>query len=76
MSDSYLGGAKYFACFSRFLPVKGLFQIMECIVKSNPLSTPTTVLTPRSYSGVIRVKMFALKHCVFMEDIWNFNKWK
>ena len=28
------------------------------------------------YISVIRVKMFVLKHWVFMEDIWNFNKWK
>ena len=32
-------GAKYFACFSRFLPVERLFRKTDCIVKSNPLST-------------------------------------
>ena len=34
--------AKYFACFSRFLSVKKLFQKMDCITKSNHLPTPTT----------------------------------
>ena len=23
-----------------------------------------------------RIKMFVLKHWVFLEDIWNFNKWR
>ena len=33
-------------------------------------------MTRLSYSGVIRVKMFVLKHWIFFEDISNFNKWK
>ena len=41
---------------------------------SSPLPTP--VLTRLSYSGVIRVKMFFLKHWIFFEDISNFNQWK
>ena len=57
---------KYFACFSRFLPVKRLFQKMDCIEKSNPSLPSTPVLTPLSYSGEIRVKMFVLKHCLFL----------
>ena len=41
-----------------------------------PPPPPPTHVTPLGYSGVIRVKMFVLKHWVFLEDIWNFNKWK
>ena len=41
-----------------------------------PSPLPTPVLTRLSYSGVIRVKMFVLKHWIFFEDISNFNKWK
>ena len=37
---------------------------------------PPTTLPFLSYSDVIKVKMFVLKHWVFLEDIWNFNKWK
>ena len=33
-------GAMYFDCFNRLLPVKKLFQKIDCIVKSNPLPTP------------------------------------
>ena len=40
---------------------------------STPASNPTTALF---YSDVIRVKIFALKQLLFLEDIWNFNKWK
>ena len=36
----------------------------------------TPVLIRLSYSGVIRVKLFVLKHWIFFEDISNFNKWK
>ena len=43
------------------------------MTKSNHLNPR---ITPLCYSGVIRVKMFVLKHWVFLEDIWNFNKWK
>ena len=33
-------GAKYFACFSRFLSLKRLFQKMDYIEKSNPTFNP------------------------------------
>ena len=33
-------GAKYFACFSWFLPVKRLFQKMDCIEKLIPTFNP------------------------------------
>ena len=46
---------------------------MNCIAKSNHLTTPNSHVTP---SDLIRVKMFVFKHCVFLRDIWNFNKWK
>ena len=49
---------------------------MNCFEKSNPLPTSNPVLTRLSHSGVIRVKMFVLKHWIFFEDIPNFNKWK
>ena len=49
---------------------------MNCKTKLNHLPTPYPRVTPFGYSGVIRVKMFVLKHWVFFEDIWNFNKWK
>ena len=57
--------------------MKRLFQKIDCIVKSNSLPTPN----PRpqlflSYSGVIGVKIFVLKHWDFLEDILNFNKLK
>ena len=83
--------AKYFACFSRFLPVKKLFQKMDHIEKSNPLPTPNphsdlslslslpiclSLSLYLSCSGVIRFKIFVLKHSIFFEDISNFNKWK
>ena len=41
-----------------------------------PSPLPIPALTHLSYSGVIRVKMFVLKHWIFFEDISNFNKWK
>ena len=41
-----------------------------------PPPPPPTTLPFLSYSDVIKVKMFVLKHWVFLEDIWNFNKWK
>ena len=59
-------GTENFVCFSRFLPVKRLFQKMDSIEKSNPSPPSTPILTPLSYSGVIRVKMFVLKHWVFL----------
>ena len=67
-------GAKYFAYLSRSFLWKG--KKMNCITKSNHLLTPNSRATSLCYSGVIRVKMFVLKHWVFLEDIWNFNKWK
>ena len=54
-------GAKYFADFSRFLPLNRLFQKMDCIEKSNPSPPSTPVLTLLSYSSLIRVKMLVLK---------------
>ena len=41
-----------------------------------PNSPPPPSPAPLSYSGVIRLKMFALKQWVFLEHIWNFSKWK
>ena len=38
--------------------------------------SPAPSVSPLSYSGVIRITMFVLKHWVFLEDIWNFKKWK
>ena len=38
--------------------------------------SPAPSVSPLSYSGVIRIKMFVLNHWVFLEDIWNFKKWK
>ena len=37
---------------------------------------PTPVLARLFYFGVIRVKIFVLKHWIFFEDISAFNKWK
>ena len=41
-------------------------------IKSVPHPQPPS--SPLSYSGVIRMKVFLLKHWVFLDDIWNFNK--
>ena len=49
---------------------------MNYKAKSNHLPTPCPRVTRLGYSSVIRVKMFVLKHWVFLEDIWNFNKWR
>ena len=47
------------------------------MTKSNDVSTLIPLrVTFLSYSGLIMVKMFTLKHWVFMEGIWNFNKRK
>ena len=45
-------GAKYFACFSRFLPVKKLFWKMDCVEKSNPSPPLTPVLSPLLFGCV------------------------
>ena len=78
VANNMQGGAKCFVYFSRFLPVKRLFQKIDCILKSNSLPTPkpNPLLNFLCYSGVTRVKIFVLKHWMFLEDIWNFNKWK
>ena len=49
---------------------------MDCMRNQIPSPLPTPVLTRLSYSDAIRVKMVVLKHWIFFEDIWNFNKWK
>ena len=61
---------KYFACFSRFLPVNRIFQKMDCTENSNPSSSSTPVLIPLFYSRVIRVKVFVLRYWVC------YIKWK
>ena len=61
-------GAKYFACFSRFLSVKRQENELNKENKSPPHPLPPR-FTPLGYSGVIRVKMFVLKHWVLLEDI-------
>ena len=55
-----------------------MFQKIDCILKSNSLPTPkpNPLFNFLCYSGVTRVKIFVLKHWMFLEDIWNFNKWK
>lgn len=57
--------AQYFACFSRFLHVKRLFQKIDSIDKS---------LTHLSYSNVIRIKMFVLKGWVFLLQLEIVNQ--
>ena len=59
-------GTKYFACFSRFLPVKK----MDCIEKSNPSPSSTLVLTPLFYQGVVRLK------CLFCKTRSSYKKLK
>ena len=54
-------GAKYFGCFSRFLSVKRQENELNKENKSPPHPLPPR-FTPLGYSGVIRVKMFVLKH--------------
>ena len=49
---------------------------MNCIEKSNSLLTPKPRSHPSLFSDVIRVKMFVLKHWIFLEGISNFNKCK
>ena len=70
------GGAKYFGCFHRFLPVKKLFQKWVALWNQIPCLPSTLIFTPLFYCGVIRFKIIVLKHWVFLEDIWNLNKWK
>ena len=67
--------AKYFASFSRFLPVKSSKK-WTALRKQIPSPLPNPVLTRLSYSSVIRVKIFVLKHQIFFDNISNFNKWK
>ena len=55
----------------------GMLSILCTALKDQiptPLATP--VVTLFCYFGVIRIKMFVLKHWIFFEDISNFNKWK
>ena len=49
---------------------------MDCIENQIPSPLPTPILTCPSYSDVISVKVFVLKHWIFSEDMSNFNKWK
>ena len=51
-------GAKYFACFSKFLLRKGYFKKWIAMRNKIPSLPSIPVLTPLSYWGVIRVKMF------------------
>ena len=74
MSDAYVGVQSILLVSADFCQWKG--KKMNCITKSNHLSTPYPRVSPLGYSGVISVKMFVLKHWVFLEDIWDFNKWK
>ena len=72
--DPYFGVQSILVVLADFCLRKS--KKINCITKSNHLPTPNSRVTPLSYSGVIRAKMFVLKHWVFIEDIWNFNKWK
>ena len=58
-------GAKYFACFSRFLLLERLFQKWTALRNQTPPHLQH-LPSPLSYSGVIRVKKFVLKHWVLL----------
>ena len=76
MSDSYMW-VLVFCLFEKIFAYEKVISKnrLHCEIKSPPHPQPTP--NPSlSYSGVIRVKMFVLKHWAFLEDIWNFNKWK
>ena len=70
----FICDAMYFASFSRFLPVKDNSKKSTAFRNQIPSPLPTPFLTRLSYSGVIRVKMFVLKHWIFFENISSFNK--
>ena len=61
-------GAKYFACFSRFLTIKDNSKKWTPLRNQIPSPLPTPFLTRLSYSNVNRVKMFVLKHWIFFEQ--------
>ena len=49
---------------------------MTALRNQIPSPLPTAVLPRLSYAGVIKIKMFVLKHWIFFDDISSFNKWK
>ena len=67
---------KVFCLFQQIFVCEKITKMNCIITKSNHLPNPTPRVTPFSYSGVIRVEMFVLKHWTFLVDIWNFNKRK
>ena len=69
-------GCKVFRLFQQIFAGERAIpkNALHCKIKFPPLLQPSS--SPLSYSDVIRVKMLVLKHWVFLEDVWNFNKWK
>ena len=64
------------SAFKNFLLPRYSKNELHSEIKSPPLPNTPPRSTSDSYSGVIRVKMFVLKHWVFLDDIWDFNKCK
>ena len=63
------------SAFKHFLLLRYSKNELHSEIKSPPQPHTPPRSTPRCYSGVIRVKMFVLKHWVLLEDIGSFSKW-
>ena len=76
MSDSYLGMLSILLVIADFCLQKGYSKKWTALRNKIPSPLPNLVFTPLSYSGIIRVKMFVLKHWIFFEYISSFKKQK